>query len=248
MTIAFASDIRNHVETLDAALTFRDTVSNTTLLVATPSSTPTVWADYIDGAYRSYSEHGVVDALEYETVRDGGNTRLFCAVLDDDRVIGGLRIQGPYNLPTESHALTEWAGQPGQRQLIRAIATRIPGGLVEAKSAYVDTSSPAAAHVAGLMARTPLIVMTLTGCRYVMATSADHVLKRWQSGGGRIDGAIEPTPYPDSRYRTRAMFWDRTLLAQHADPTVWRQMQREFCQVEADLELAAQRQSHDVVA
>ena len=45
MTIAFASDIRNHVETLDAALTFRDTVSNTTLLVATPSSTPTVWAD-----------------------------------------------------------------------------------------------------------------------------------------------------------------------------------------------------------
>lgn len=248
MTFACSAEALSRLEILDAALTFNDAVSGTTLIVGTPSSTPTVWADYIDGANRTYLRHGVAGALEYETVRDGDGTGLFCAVVDAGKVIGGLRIQGPYSTPTESHALAEWAGQPGRARLVKAIAARIPGGLVEAKAAYVDTQSPAARHVAGLLARTPLIVMTLTGCRYVMATAAEHVLERWQSGGGRIDTAVEPTPYPDTRYRTRAMFWDRTRLRHHADPAVWSQMQREYRQVEAELEVAALRDRPNVVA
>lgn len=248
MTITLAAEPFARLDLLDAALTFWDPVSRTTLVVGTPESTPSVWAEYIDGAYQSYSAHGVTNALEYESTADGDSTQLFCAVLDDDeRVIGGLRIQGPYSVPDDSHALFEWAGQPGRADLVKAIAKRIPGGLVEAKSAYVDTTSSAAPHVAGRMARTPLIVMTLTGCRYVMATSADHVLKRWQSGGGRIDTAIAPTPYPDERYRTRAMFWDRRTIARDADPAVWRQMEAEYLQVEADLEIAAAR-AHEIVA
>ncbi|MFW0795286.1 hypothetical protein AAFP30_15840 [Gordonia sp. CPCC 205515] len=216
-------------ETRGAALSLRDDRSKTTLVVGTPESTPLVWNDYICGAQRSYSARGVADALEFDAVRHGQKTHIFCAVVDDDgNVVGGLRVQGPYQRVIESHAVYEWAGQPGQSHLMSAIASRIPGGLAEVKAAYVDAPKETAPHVAGLLARLGLVVMTVTGCQYLMATAADYVLDRWQSGGGRIDTSIPATPYPDERYRTRAMFWNSQTIAEDANPRVWRQMWSEY--------------------
>ena len=218
----------------DTACSLYDAATETTLVVGTPTSAPGVWTDYIDGAIKTYRSHGISHAIDDTSVREGVGTRLFCAVLDDDgHVVGGLRIRGPYRSPGDSHALLEWAGQRGQSALVRAIRSRIPGGLVEAKTAYAVSDKPAGRHVAARLTRMPMIVMSLTECRYVMATSAEHVLARWQSGGGCIDSTIETTPYPDDRYTTAAMFWDWNTLRHHAEPTVWAQMQSEYAQFEA---------------
>jgi hypothetical protein len=83
---------------------------------------------------------------------------------------------------------------------------------------------PAAASVAGLLARVALPTITMTGSRYIMATAADHVLRRWESSGGRVSEDIPPSPYPDSRYRTSLMLWDRERIAIDADPVVFAQM------------------------
>lgn len=212
------------------------------LVVATPSSSPAIWEQYIDGAYHSYLDRGVEDALEYSTVRSGAGTTAFCAVVDrNDKVIGGLRVQGPYFGADESHAICEWAGQQGLGALTKAIGARIPGGLIEVKAAFVDIDSPAAKPAAGLLARTPLILLSATGSRYMMATAADYVLNRWKSGGGRVQSEVEPTPYPDDRYQTRVMFWDRQTLSEHAQPAIWQLMKSEY------YDLVAQQQGTDAL-
>ncbi|OBB99612.1 MULTISPECIES: hypothetical protein [unclassified Gordonia (in: high G+C Gram-positive bacteria)] len=209
-----------------------DATSDATMVVASPTIVPDLWRQYLDGAHAAYSARGVDDALDYDAISDGSSTTLFCAVLDTaGDIVGGLRVQGPYTLPHQSHAVTEWDGQPGQSELIRAIGARLAGGLIEVKSAFVDPTSSDAAAAAGFLARTPLIVMAATGTRHMLATAADYVLARWESGGGRVDTDIPYTPYPDERYRTQAMFWDRDLLARHAKPSVWRTMCTEFRQI-----------------
>ncbi|MGW0453726.1 MULTISPECIES: hypothetical protein [Gordonia] len=209
-----------------------DVTSDARMIVASPSIVPDLWHEYLGRAHAAYSARGVDDALDYDAICDGSSTTVFCAVVDTaGDVVGGLRVQGPYTLPHQSHAVTEWDGQSGQSALIRAIGARLAGGLIEVKSAFVDPTSGDAAAAAGFLARTPLILMAATDTRHMLATAADYVLARWQSGGGRVDTDIPSTPYPDERYRTQAMFWDRDALARHAEPAVWRTMCAEFRQM-----------------
>lgn len=209
----------------EAVWSMADEASGTTVVLATPRAAPRVWRDYIDGAMESYMARGVADAVEYDAVRCGAGTHVFCAVLDGrGRVVAGLRVQGRYRDVYESHAVGEWAGQPGRDELVAAMWQRLAGGLIEVKTAFVVTDCPAAGAVAAILARSALLLMTWTGARYVMATAADYVLDRWRSGGGRVDAAVAPAPYPNDRYRTQVMFWDRARLARDADPVVWAQM------------------------
>jgi hypothetical protein len=199
-----------------------EAASETTLVAGSPADLPQVWARYVETAHAIYEARGVGAALEYAAIRSGESTSMFVAVLDaGGAVVGGLRVQGQYFSVGESHAVTEWAGQPGRAALLDAMEQRLDGGLVEVKSAFVDPRAPFADLIAARLARVALLVMEMTGVRHLMATAADYVLSRWESGGGRVDDAVAPTPYPDDRYRTRVMFWDRHTVHALAEPDVW---------------------------
>lgn len=227
MTTPYVNDHRfSRTATASRDFTARvlDARSSTTLVVATPASAPQLWLDYLDGARKSYASHGVSMALEYDTVVGGADTSLFYAAVDEkDTVIGGVRAKGPYLDPHDSHALLEWAGQPGLEQVTAAIRSRLGEGVVEMKTAWA-ADGPAAPVVAGMLARVALPTMTMTGARYIMATAADHVLRRWESSGGRVAEDIPASPYPDDRYRTSLMWWDRERIAVDAKPAVYAQM------------------------
>ncbi len=67
------------------------------------------------------------------------------------------------------------------------------------------------------LARTGFHAMAAMDLQFCMATSAPHVLDKWRSSGGVV-AAIPATPYPDPRYRTKMMWWDRRTFIQHAEP------------------------------
>ncbi|MGN7157526.1 hypothetical protein ACTHRK_15675 [Dietzia cercidiphylli] len=202
-------------------------VNGVTLVLATPSTAPVLWRDYLDGARDSYAGHGVSAALQYSEVIGGENTALFFAALDPrGTVVGGVRAQGPYTSHHESHALLEWAGQPGLDLVTESISRRLPAGIVEMKTAWA-APGPTAATVASLLPRTALPTMSLTGARFIMATAADHVLRRWEASGGRVETRIPPAPYPNNNYRTRLMWWDRDRLHLDAEPEVHAEMLRD---------------------
>ena len=147
-----------------------------------------------------------------------GYAAVFWTMLDSaGTVLGGVRAIGPLTSPDESHAVVEWAGQPSLPQVRKMISDRLPFGVVEMKSAWVTDDRDRNRQLTTSLARTGCQVLAVLGVQFCMATCAQHVLERWRSSGGVV-APIRSTPYPDERYRTKMMWWDRLTVASHAAP------------------------------
>jgi hypothetical protein len=203
---------------LRQGLSWRDPEIDCTLLVSQPSVDPDLWAEYSIGAQRSYRKHGVECALDVDALRTGADTIMFLAVINDaGRMVAGARAKGPLRSADESHAVVEWAGQPGQQDVRKMITDRLPFGIVEMKSAWVTDELDRNRRLATVLARSPFHMMALLDIQFGMATAASYALNRWRSSGGVVAG-IPATPYPDERYQTKMMWWNRSDFVNYADP------------------------------
>lgn len=205
-----------------------DPIAETTMIMARPDAEPDLFAQYHRGAVESYARFGVADAMEDDLARFAADTALFWTLVDlDGEVVGGLRAKGPLRVPDDSHAVVEWAGRPGEQAVRAAIAERVPDGVLELKSAWLAKQSGGGRHRARMIARAGFHAMAVFDIGYCMATAADHVLEQWRSSGGVI-ASIPATPYPDERYRTKMLWWDRGNFVPHGDAeqvmTVLREM------------------------
>jgi hypothetical protein len=187
-----------------------DPESGRQFLVARPTAQPELWAAYIEGAWLSYRQHGVESAVDYDHVSDGKSTSLFVAAVEyDGRVVGGARVQGPYLQAEQAYALREWAGRTGSDELRTQIAARIDEGVVEIKAVWVDNSAALHEELTTGIARFFVHALMLTKVRYAFCTAASHAVPRWQSSGAVVSADVQPVAYPDERYRTSVLWWDR---------------------------------------
>lgn len=188
---------------------YEESRSGCLFVFATPGDQPALWEKYLEGARESYARHDVLSALEYDRIRDGTTTSMFTVALDSSGdVVGGVRAQGPYTSPSQSHAIEEWAGHPGEALLWGDIEDRLSAGVIESKSGWVSAHSPARADLPAALARAVVHSMRLTKVRYALGTAPQHALRMWESAGCRISSTIPAVPYPDARYRTVALWWD----------------------------------------
>ncbi len=188
-----------------------------TMVLSRPDADRALWEEYLLGAERSYQRHGVERALDVGAIRAGDDTAMFWATLDaTGRVVGGLRAKGPLTSADDSHAVVEWAGRPGLSAVRKMIDDRVPFGVLELKSAWTTDDRAKARRLSQALARTPFHAMTLMGVQFCMATSAPHVLEMWRTSGAVV-APIPATPYPDERYRTKMMWYDRRTFANHAE-------------------------------
>jgi hypothetical protein len=203
---------------LHEGLNWRDPDIGCTLVVSRPSADPALWAEYAVSAEHSYRRHGVECALDLEALRSGADTIMFFAVIDDvGRMVAGVRAKGPLRSADDSHALVEWAGQPGQDAVRNMINDRVPFGVLEMKSAWA-TDGPDRSHcLTCALARSAFHMMVLLDVQFCMATAAAYALNRWRSSGGVV-AAIPATPYPDERYQTKMMWWNRHDFVNYAKP------------------------------
>ncbi len=203
---------------LREGLSWRDHETNCTLVVSQPSADPSLWHEYGLGAERSYRKRGVECALDLSALKTGTDTVMFFVVVDDSgQMVAGVRAKGPLQAPEDSHAVAEWAGQPGQHAVRDMIADRIPFGILEMKSAWVTDDPDRHRALSTALARSGFHMMALLGAQFCMATAAAYVLNRWRSSGGVV-AAIPATPYPDERYQTKMMWWNRRDFVKHAEP------------------------------
>ncbi len=190
-----------------------------TLIMSQPHLDPELWLQYLHGAERSYRKHGVEVALQIADISDGADTTLFWAAVDTaGRVIGGVRAKGPLTCAEDSHAVVEWAGQPGLPAVRKMINDRVPFGVLEMKSGFVTDDADQSKGVTRVLARSAFHAMAAVDLQFCMATSAAHVLDKWRSSGGVV-ASIPATPYPDPRYCTKMMWWDRRTFIKHAEPS-----------------------------
>ena len=218
MTVPQLSIDREVYDTpLDEGISWFDSDTGCTVIVSTPSADPALWADFIDGAGRSYRRHGIEHALDMNSLTDEAHTQLFHAVVNDaGAIMGGIRAKGPLDSPEESHAIVEWEDQAGLRSVRKMLADRLPFGVVEMKTAWMSDDPNRSRGISNTLARSPFTTMALLDAQFVVATAGSHVLSRWRTSGGVV-AKIPATPYPDDRYRTKMMWWDRSTFANHAD-------------------------------
>ena len=203
---------------LGQGLTWRDPDIDCTLVLSHPSADPGLWSEFLAGAYRSCRKHGVECVLNLDALRGGGDTIMFSAVVDDaGDVIGGLRAKGPLRSADDSHAVLEWAGHPGQQTVRKMITDRIPFGVLEMKSGWVIDDAHRSRSVIDAVARSGLQMTVLLDTQFCMFTAATSVLNRWRSSGAVV-AAIPATPYPDERYRTKMLWWNRRDFFNYAQP------------------------------
>ncbi len=203
---------------LREGLSWRDPDIDCTLVVSQPSADPDLWAEYSTGAHRSYRKHGVECALDLDALRNGADTIMFFAVLDDaGQMVAGVRAKGPLRSADDSHAVVEWAGQPGEQAVRNMINDRVPFGVLEMKSAWATDDTDRSPGLTSAVARSAFHMMALLDVQFCMATAAAYALNRWRSSGGVVAG-IPATPYPDKRYQTKMMWWNRRDFVNHAEP------------------------------
>jgi hypothetical protein len=214
---------------LDRGVEWWDPDTECTLVAAQPATEPQLWAEYVRGARDSYCRHGVERALDLTSLRNPNNTSLFLAALDQTgQMVAGVRAKGPYDAADESHAVVEWHGRPGLDTVKKLITDRIPFGVVEVKTAWVTDDPARNRSLTNALARFPLHSALLLDAKFAMATSGAHVLARWRTTGGLVATQVPPTPYPDERYQTTMMWWDRGTFAKHAEPRQASRIAAEF--------------------
>jgi hypothetical protein len=217
---------------LRQGLSWRDPDIDCTLVVSQPSVDPDLWAEYSMGAHRSYRKHGVECALDADALRSGADTIMFFAVIDDaGRMVAGVRAKGPLRSADDSHAVVEWAGQPGQQAVRNMINDRVPFGILEMKSAWAADDPDRNCCLTQAVARSAFHMMALLDIQFCMATAAAYALNRWRSSGGVVAG-IPATPYPDERYQTKMMWWNRRDFVNHAEPEQVAKILMEITQLE----------------
>jgi hypothetical protein len=203
---------------LGQRLSWRDPDVGATLVLSQPAVDPDLWAEFSLGAQRSYTKHGVECALDIDALRSGADTIMFFAMIDDaGRIMGGLRAKGPLRSPDDSHAVVEWAGQPGQQAVRDMITDRIPFGVLELKAGWVIDDPDRNRSLIAALARSGCHITALLDCQFMMATAAAHVLNRWRTAGGVV-APIPAAPYPDDRYHTKMIWWDRRDFVKYAEP------------------------------
>lgn len=207
-----------------------DPIAECTMVMATPAAEPELFAAYHRGAVASYARFGVADALDSDPSRCADDTALFWALTDvDGVVVGGVRAKGPLREPEESHAIVEWAGNAGAGEVRQMIEARIPLGVLEMKAAWLAKQPGGTRHRAKMIARSGFHAMAIFDINYCMATSAAHILDQWRSSGGVV-ASVPATPYPDERYETKMMWWDRRTFTVHGEPDQVAAIFREMAQ------------------
>jgi molybdopterin/thiamine biosynthesis adenylyltransferase len=206
---------------------FVDRTSGSRIEVHHPLESPDRWRAYLDGAVSRYRAHGVLRALDRRELEDGRTTSLFFVAVDDaDRVVAGLRCHGPLRAASEAYALRELEGHPGLPVVRNLLEERVPSGLVELKGAWVDPNFPGPG-LSDALARCYVHAMNWFGARFAICTCAVETAPRWQTTGARRVEGLEPIGYPDDRYQTVVLWWDRSLVKQLSDAEQWSRLMDE---------------------
>jgi transcriptional regulator with XRE-family HTH domain len=197
---------------------FTDGVSGLRIEVHHPSERPDLWREYLDGAEVRYRAHGIEHALDRPTIEDGRSTSLFFVAVDEGRVVAGIRCHGPLVAADDAFVLRELEAHPQWSLIHELLDARISLGLVEIKGAWVAKDAPRTAGLSNTLARCHVHAMNWFGTRFAFCSCADTVAPRWESTGGRRMDELALIAYPDERYHTVLLWWDRDTILSLAEP------------------------------
>jgi hypothetical protein len=199
---------------------FLERVSQTRIEAFSPRERPDLWAAYLEGAVESYRAFGVEKALDIQEIHNGLSTPLFWVARSiEGKVVAGMRVHGPFLEVDQAHVVDEFRGDVGLARVREMLALRIPHGVIEIKGCWVTPGIEGQANLSDALARCYVHSMDYFNVRFACCSAALHASRRWVRSGGQIDQELKPIPYPDDRYETTMLWWDRERLGDDVHPT-----------------------------
>lgn len=182
---------------------YRVSGTNHYVVVSTPAGDPRMWRDYLGGLREAYEYYGVGSAQRIDEARTAVVLTMYTAA---GRPIAGGRALGPHDDPAQVDTLDIWHGAESVARELRA---RMADGLLDMEGVWVARDAPDRAAVLPAVQRIPIHAADLLGVRWGIGAAAEHSLPLWCSGGCEVLDQVAPVAYPDDRYITRLIVWDR---------------------------------------
>lgn len=215
-------------------------LSGARFVITRPEDSPALWAQYLDGLEVTYKSFGVESALDLGAIFHGRRLPAFAVALGPDgQVVAGVRAHGPLESPDEAHALIEFAADPaGQSTVRHFIGDRVPFGITEIKGGWVDERAENRRELSNALARSFLHILDAMDVQFGFCTAAVHAANRWSTVGGRPIEGLMPVAYPDERYQTTLMSWDKRTFERYCESDQLARIRAERLMIEVQGDLA----------
>lgn len=208
-----------HAPASSPLASYWEPLSGARFVITRPEDSPTLWAQYLDGLEATYKSFGVESALDLGAIFHGRRLPTIAVALGPDgNVVAGVRAHGPLVSSTEAHAMIEFASDPiGQNSVRHFIDDRTPFGITEIKGGWVDEKAENRRELSNALARSFLHILDAMDVQFGFCTAAVHAANRWSTVGGRPIEGLKPVAYPDERYQTTLMSWDKRTFDRYCE-------------------------------
>jgi len=192
-----------------------------------PLERPDLWKIYLneaEGIFRSRGFEGTLRRLELE---DGNGVSLFILGFDaDGAAVAGVRFHGPLEGSHQAAIIEEMASSPEIGVIRDLIEQEIRLGAVELKGAWSKGAAVVGTRLVSALSRSVTHGMNWLGAEFAIAAVSDTLMPV-----GDVTGAIQVgtqwVPFPDERYRTIAVSWQRGRTYELSTPENQRAYRRE---------------------
>ena len=192
-----------------------------------PLERPDLWKVYLneaEGIFRSRGFEGTLRRLELE---EGNGVPLFILGFDPDgNAVAGVRFHGPLEGSHQAAIIEEMASSPEIGIIHDLIEREIRLGAVEIKGAWSKGAAVVGARLLTAISRSVTHGMNWLGAEFAIAAVSDTLMPV-----GDVTGALQVgtqwVPFPDERYRTVAVSWNRGRTYELATPVNQKAYRRE---------------------
>ncbi len=211
-----------------------------------PHERPDLWKLYLheaEGRYRNFG--GFEGKLHLQELDEGTGVSLFLLGFDDHGVpVAGVRCHGPLESSNQAFLLQEMGSSLEISLLKRTIDDGISGGILEIKGAWSKGEVATGHRLIAAISRSVTHCMNWLGAEHAIAAVSDTLLPAGLVTGARMVGESS-VPFPDDRYRTIAVSWQRSRSHELSDDEHQRALRLEAEQLSRNPDLHKGLVSHD---
>ena len=183
-----------------------------------PLERPDLWKVYLneaEGIFRSRGFEGTLRRLELE---EGNDVSLFLLGFDPEgNAVAGVRFHGPLEGPHQAAIIDEMASSPEIGVIHDLIDQEIRLGAVEVKGAWSKGAAVVGSRLLTAISRSVTHGLNWLGAEFAIAAVSDTLMPVGTVTGG-VQVGTHWVPFPDERYRTIAISWQRGRTYELATP------------------------------
>ena len=182
-----------------------------------PFERPDLWQRYLEDAEGKYRSFGFEGTLRRRELDEGQGVPLFfVGFAPDGEPVAGLRFHGPLENRWGAALIEEMADLPELDEIGTLIDNEARFGIIEAKGGWAKGEAVLGVRLVATISRIMTHAAVWLGAERTIAAVSDLLIPVGKVAGGEVLSRNH-VPFPDERYRTYAVTWQRSRSYNLAD-------------------------------